>query len=290
MPVTPTKRTKGASRFPNKRHNRLSDSEGDSDTDGEEEKEIKDPEKIFYCKFAIDSRRGIFYNFQWEHHRRAALAKSTPPSTEAGPSSQKAAPQWGEGLNWDVREEGSKPPTRRNRQSMLENDIRKADGDGSDEYQDNGASTDREEMEDSQSSESDDQASGHISGLRTPSKKRKRDSCVTVTPHKRKRTIFVEATPHSKAALSRRKKHTLMSSPKRKSLVSFPVRYPAQSLGTQASLAHVPRDPWLRSLHALHVGSRPNALPCREDEYASVLKCVGELLEEGSGGCICGFV
>jgi hypothetical protein len=52
-------------------------------------------------------------------------------------------------------------------------------------------------------------------------------------------------------------------------------------------MAHIPKDPWLRSMHALHVGSRPNALPCREEEYARVLKCVGELLEEGSGGCIC---
>ncbi len=43
-------------------------------------------------------------------------------------------------------------------------------------------------------------------------------------------------------------------------------------------------------MHTLHVGSRPNALPCREEEYARVLKCVGELLEEGSGGCICKFV
>ncbi|KAJ3501971.1 hypothetical protein NLJ89_g9099 [Agrocybe chaxingu] len=39
-------------------------------------------------------------------------------------------------------------------------------------------------------------------------------------------------------------------------------------------------------MHALHVGSRPDALPCREDEYERVLRCVGELLEEGSGGCI----
>jgi origin recognition complex subunit 1 len=42
-------------------------------------------------------------------------------------------------------------------------------------------------------------------------------------------------------------------------------------------------------MHVLHVGSRPDALPCREEEFERVLRCVGELLEEGSGGCVCVF-
>jgi origin recognition complex subunit 1 len=49
-------------------------------------------------------------------------------------------------------------------------------------------------------------------------------------------------------------------------------------------------DPWLRAMHALHVGARPEALPCRAEEYARVMRAVEELLEEGSGGCICKFV
>ena len=40
-------------------------------------------------------------------------------------------------------------------------------------------------------------------------------------------------------------------------------------------------------MHVLHVAARPGALPCREQEYARVLRAVEELLEEGSGGCIC---
>jgi hypothetical protein len=44
----------------------------------EAKKGIEDPEKIYYCKFAIDSRRGIFYSFKWERHRSDALGKSTP--------------------------------------------------------------------------------------------------------------------------------------------------------------------------------------------------------------------
>ena len=52
-------------------------------------------------------------------------------------------------------------------------------------------------------------------------------------------------------------------------------------------MTHLPKDPWLRAMHALHVGSRPDSLPCREEEFNKVLRCVGELLEEGSGGCVC---
>jgi origin recognition complex subunit 1 len=46
-------------------------------------------------------------------------------------------------------------------------------------------------------------------------------------------------------------------------------------------------DAWLRGMHALHVGARPEALPCRTEEYGRVMRAVEELLEEGSGGCIC---
>jgi hypothetical protein len=49
-------------------------------------------------------------------------------------------------------------------------------------------------------------------------------------------------------------------------------------------------DPWLRAMQALHVGARPEALPCRTEEYGRVMRAVEELLEEGSGGCICELV
>lgn len=51
--------------------------------------------------------------------------------------------------------------------------------------------------------------------------------------------------------------------------------------------ASTEKDQWLRAMHALHVGARPEALPCRAEEYARVMRSVEELLEEGSGGCIC---
>ena len=274
-------------RLTNRGH--ASDDESDFEEQvGEAEKEIRDPEKIFYCKFAIDSRRGIFYTFKWERHRKDALTKSISPSIGAGPSSQKDLPHWGEGRHWDVVEKEEKLSTRHSQKS---NDVSESDANSPDEYQD--VSMDLDEIGDGATSESDKEASDlefDMSDLRTPSKKRKRDKSSNTTPRTRRRTeTVVVITPHSKVALAKRRKRTLAptASPKRKSLVAFPIRYPAQSLGFQASMAHIPKNPWLRSMHALHVGSRPNALPCREEEYARVLKCVGELLEEGSGGCIC---
>ena len=49
----------------------------------------------------------------------------------------------------------------------------------------------------------------------------------------------------------------------------------------------LPSDPWLRSMQVLHVAARPGALPCREEEYKRVLSTLEDLLEEGSGGCVC---
>jgi len=295
MDTTPSKRkTKSRPASPRKRPNICHVSGSDSDTEELAEEGIEDPEKVYHCKFAIDSRRGIFYTFNWERHRKDALAKSMPPSIGAGPSSQKVHPQWEEGRHWDIEEE--KLSTRKTQKSR-HHDVFVSDTNAQDEYQDHYASTDLDEVEDGEASESDqgapDESDDDNSYLHTPSKKRTRDKSSTTTPRTRKRTkTLAEVTPHSKVALAKRRKRTLIptTSPKRKSLMAFPVRYPAQSLGFQASMAHIPKNPWLRSMHALHVGSRPNALPCREGEYARVLKCVGELLEEGSGGCICRFI
>jgi origin recognition complex subunit 1 len=49
----------------------------------------------------------------------------------------------------------------------------------------------------------------------------------------------------------------------------------------------LPKDPWLRAMHVLHVAARPDELPCRDEEYARILRSVRELIEEGSGGCVC---
>jgi origin recognition complex subunit 1 len=40
-------------------------------------------------------------------------------------------------------------------------------------------------------------------------------------------------------------------------------------------------------MHVLHVAARPDELPCRDEEYSRILRSVRELVEEGSGGCVC---
>jgi hypothetical protein len=118
---------------------------------------------------------------------------------------------------------------------------------------------------------------------RTPSRRKRGTNTPASTPRRRPRaTTLAAPTPHSKAALrARAKKRTLAVRP--------PAPDAVQDLALQ--LENVPRDPWLRAMHVLHVAARPEAqrLPCREQEYARVLQAVEELIEEGSGGCICEF-
>ena len=131
--------------------------------------------------------------------------------------------------------------------------------------------------------EDDETASAAVP--QTPScRKRKRECAVPPTPHTpktprrpRTRKDKVQPTPHSKAALRRRKRTALA------------VRPPPAAEGTlELALAEgLEGDAWLRAMHVLHVAARPGALPCREEEYGRVLRAVEELLEEGSGGCIC---
>ncbi|KZV98869.1 P-loop containing nucleoside triphosphate hydrolase protein [Exidia glandulosa HHB12029] len=45
-------------------------------------------------------------------------------------------------------------------------------------------------------------------------------------------------------------------------------------------------DPYVRVMNALHVGSRPDELPCRQAEKDEIYNAVTSCLEDGSGGCI----
>ena len=114
---------------------------------------------------------------------------------------------------------------------------------------------------------------------KTPSKRKRggQTSAMTTPRHKRIRTLAMP-TPHSKAALrARRKKAPLVVKPPP----------PEMNEEHYKQLQKLPKDPWLRGMHVLHVAARPNELPCREEEYARVLRSVLELTEEGSGGCVC---
>jgi origin recognition complex subunit 1 len=121
-----------------------------------------------------------------------------------------------------------------------------------------------------------------VEAPRTPSKKRKRTASMTSTRtprRKREAPTLAAPTPHSKRALRARARRLAMRAP------------PPEMVGALAlSEVSTETDPSLRAMHALHVGARPEALPCRAEEYARVMRAVEELLEEGSGGCICKFV
>lgn len=281
FPVTPSKR-KNVSLKKNIRF--VPDSDGDSETDENVTTAKDDPDKTFYCRLAVDSRRGLFYGFAWERHRQDALLRSKPPSGNAGSIND----AWNEGSFWDLVEKDKKPDAKASKRAKgRAGEISESEADDSDAFKASGEDDEDDDAADTSVSEdgeedNDDDEFDSIFKPSTPSRKRKRVQTTTPRKTKRSKTV-VQPTPHSKAALARRNKTT--SSPRKRK--TFAVRLPEQSLTFQAGMAHVPKDPWLRSMHALHVGSRPDSLPCREAEYERVLRCVGELLEEGSGGCIC---
>jgi origin recognition complex subunit 1 len=242
----------------------------------------------FYCRLAVDSRRGLFYEFSWEAHRESALAEHEVA--------------WGSGDAWtvDVEHETQTAPSTPARPSprkkqklrtVIEETIeRDTDGGSEDEYQ---APRDETELPtvsrarapyESLFTETEDLS-------QTPTKKRKRLTASTPKrqpriaagapstprrPRPVKTRTLVQPTPHSKAALRARTKA--------RRLTVRPVQYPHHALTNEADL---PEDPWLRAMQVLHVAARPEALPCREEEYGRVLRAVAELLEEGSGGCVC---
>jgi origin recognition complex subunit 1 len=256
----------------------------------------------FYCHLVVDSMRGLHYDFDWDQHHHAALTSVLePPPTDA------VDMQWGSGSMWAVdiadkpsftrgghQSKSGKPP--RKKVKLVTVNESESEGHGTeDEYE---ASSEEEQervddiLQDDGGEESDSSPiSFSDDEPKTPSKKkRKRDTSGTRSPTKRGTTTprksrttktLVHPTPHSKA----RRKNTVSSSPRKR---RFAVR--PQTLTYAAhDLSHLPRDPWLRAMHVLHVGSRPDALPCRDEEFERVLRCVGELLEEGSGGCVCMF-
>ena len=237
---------------------------------------------------------------------------------ETGPTSTNTSAVWPNEDVWAVKP-AQKPPRRR---TYVESDDERAkaargrgrgrgrgtprkrpriesDAAGSgDEFQAPAASSSEDEGSEGAPSEDEDdeppadhadedEETASAAVPQTPSRrkrKRERERAVPLTPRTpktprrpRTRKDKVEPTPHSKAALRRRKRTALA------------VRPPPAAEGTlELALAEgLEGDAWLRAMHVLHVAARPGALPCREEEYGRVLRAVEELLEEGSGGCIC---
>ncbi|KAI0034757.1 P-loop containing nucleoside triphosphate hydrolase protein [Vararia minispora EC-137] len=232
----------------------------------------------YYCGFAIDSRRGIYYNFNWEQHCAKALAASRPEDIAALDVERADA------AVWNIHME-SAPQKKRKRLSIIAEDDEDNNGGSGDEFKaEPEADEDEDEDEDDGSDavvEEDDDEGGVVldsddgiasRALRTPSKKRKR-ATATSTPRKRAK-VGIQPTPRSKRTLNARA---------RKVRGSAALPPPPEIV---AGNARLPSNPWLRAMHILHVAARPEALPCRDEEYSRVMRAVEELLEEGSGGCI----
>ncbi|KAL1713237.1 P-loop containing nucleoside triphosphate hydrolase protein [Schizophyllum commune] len=239
----------------------------------------------FYCTHAINSARGLYYDLDWDRHctraRKAGEGKGGDEST------------MGRGEEWNIVPD-HKVEKKKGRGHASDSD--ESNGSGSEDNYAHLSDSDDEDDElpvvgPGDSDEEDDPSADEDDGEEdsvphTPSRrKRKRGAAATTSPRKRRRTV-AQPTPHSKAALRKRARKDAPDSPDRRP--RSPTKAPGSPTKTFATLdlSNVPRDPWLRAMHALHVGSRPEALPCREAEFERVLRCVGDLLEEGSGGCI----
>ena len=287
-----TKSTETWSRTPSKR--------GKTRSSGDDEDEDSDENTSFYCHLVVDSMRGLYYDLDWDQHHRAALA-----STSKLPPTDVDAIQWSSGTLWDVSiaekpshehhgKHGKLRPRKKVKLVTMNESGSEANG-TEDEYE---ASSDEdpdgaEEVDGDPGGEESDSSLRSLPDdePRTPSKKKRTWDTIknrspskrgASTPRKPRTTrTLVHPTPHSKA----RKKiaASIGSSPRKR---RFAVR-PQTLMYATHDLSHLPRDPWLRAMHVLHVGNRPDALPCREEEFERVLRCVGELLEEGSGGCVC---
>jgi origin recognition complex subunit 1 len=286
------KSTQAWSTSPNKRRKAEANDNDDDENSGED--------KLFYCHLVVDSMRGLYYELNWDQHHQDALASvSVPPKNVVDT-------QWGSGSMWDVDIAG-KPTRSANVRKRGKSPLRKkiklmalseseSDAHGTeDEYE---ASDDGDDAEEDIPQDDTDEESGpslksyREAEPKTPSKKRRKRDITTPrspskrgtgTPRKPRTTkTLVHPTPHSKA----RRKGAAGSGPSSPRKRQFTMR-PQTITYAAHDLSHLPQDPWLRAMHVLHVGSRPDALPCREEEFERVLRCVGELLEEGSGGCVC---
>lgn len=266
-----------------------SDDKSENGDQGPREEEQQDTEETFICRVAVDSYRGLFYGFHWDAHRQTMSSFEVPEGDDSS---------WGSGIPWNVEIQEPKQEPRRvkkpgRRKRKLAED--ESDNDSRDEYkvsEDGGGGADDHDHEDGENDDVEmvdteiDEEDIPMEP-RTPSRKRARREPrrkATTTPRKRMKTL-AQPTPHSKAAARR-----LQASPSKKKQ-KFTVRprmLPSAMQKWNSSLCQLPKDPWLRAMHMLHVGNRPDSLPCRDAEFENVLRCVGEMLEEGSGGCVCG--
>ena len=221
------------------------------------------PERTFCCRQAVHPKRGLYFAFNWEQHRQYALGRDLDA--------------------WRIIPDAIVPKTPRKRQRILraipEEGEEREESKDDEEYREPTQPVEDSDEEDQAIPDEEETLITEIP--QTPSRKRKR---APSTPRRRRAiangATLAAPTPHSKAALRARANRKRMT-------VRPPPPDRAADIGLQ--LQGLPKDPWLRAMHVLHVAARPEALPCREEEYGKVLRSVEELVEEGSGGCVCKY-
>ncbi|KAJ7053968.1 P-loop containing nucleoside triphosphate hydrolase protein [Mycena amicta] len=228
-----------------------------------------------FCRFVVDSGRNLYYDVNWVGHRRSAMAEPDDP--------------WGSGELWKIQPAQQRigmPPRKiqkldkapQKRVTVKE----ESDSDDDDREDDDFHKSDQSDGDDDDKlpafQEEDD------AGNDSPPEESDSDVEMDTPKTPRRKRTTAHPTPHSKAALKRRRKN-LTSSPRKRPSAKLPIRRHEAGLGYDTG-ANLPEDPWLRAMQVLHVGSRPDALPCRDDEFNRVLGAVYDLLEEGSGGCV----
>ena len=234
---------------------------------------------LFFCGLALDGARGLFYEFHWENHRKIAMQDGSP--------SEKSWHVDVQGLSrWKGIAQGAEAG-----KAFAENSDNGTDDSF---YEDNEQQTSDihesvaggEETSDRESFlEGDDLVSSTSKKRRGAQKGR---SSPDLTTYKRRKMAV--PTPHSKAALRARQRTKdrgkgNMSGKRHNFTTHLP-----RAATDYAKLQNLPPDPFLRAMHVLHVGARPEVLPCREDEYVEVMGGILDLVEEGSGGCVCNSI
>lgn len=225
----------------------------------------------FVCRFALHSGQGNYYEFDWEEHHRFAL--SSKPTHEAK-SAWRANSAHITVQNKRQKKQPALSMSKGNRsETDSDSEEKTSDYEHDEEEDEEEIGDELSEVEENDDIEEDDDGYYKGKSQKSPSKDKRRLK-LKMRPTKRKQAIL---TPDSKVALRTRGKRKGAGRD-----------FPLPRLATDyLRLENLPSDPYLRAMRLLHVGARPDALPCREDEYMEVMSAVLSLLEEGSGGCVC---
>ncbi|KAF8336554.1 P-loop containing nucleoside triphosphate hydrolase protein [Cantharellus anzutake] len=258
--------------------------------------------KVFCCFYATDDTMKNFYRFDMEKLREQASGYLSPrawcftPLADAKASSNKTRVV-------QSPPEPLPPPAKRRRLSLHANEsdvytTPSVDSEGTASGSDDctpilmanlkrSRRTVKQQTKSTSPEQEETDSLSSPSKLHTPSKTRgtrvKLKESLPTTPSsaRSRRTVSTSASP------SKRRHDSSRSPTKRRRIADLlaPEDFASFTNGSE-DLSHLPENPFLRAMHVLHVSSRPDVLPCRDEEYMEILSKVLTLLEEGAGGCI----